>query len=282
LTQKDVNQFRAEKNAVIEEKMHYLQDIEEYKKRYLELETSLLEKIKKIQDAATIDKNNYVNEQQSRIKELQDNHEKQMIIIKSECNSNIIDKEKQIEALINHIKSYSDNQHIVLNEMEKIKLINEKLKTDTFGIDQKINEIHLYYKKEIEDLKILHKKEKELLIDSYNENIKKSQELNEALQIRLNQTIEALSLSKTAISNLKETNISLEKQVQSRDSEEITYQDKYQQLRSENYSLREKLDRSIELNNVFSTKEKQYESQLRQLQSKYAQLITLTKKGINN
>jgi chromosome segregation ATPase len=280
--QKNILQLKAEKDNIIEEKDHYIKELDHYKQKFMESEASILEKINKIQNTATNEKNQYVSNHEEKIRDVVDRHEKQLTLLKSECNSIVVDKEKQIEGLMNHLKSYVDNQYITFGEIEKIKLANEKLKSETLDIDKKTNDLHINYKKELEDLKNSHKKEKELLIDSYNENIRKSQELNEALQNRLNQTIEALSLSKTAISNLRETNQTLEKQVQSRETEENNYQDKFFHLKNENTSLREKLERSIDLNNTFSNKEKQYESQIRQLHTKYGQLVALTKKGMNS
>ncbi len=186
-----------------------------------------------------------------------------------------------IDGLTNHVKSFTDNQHIILNENEKLKIINEKFQTEKTNFDNKIAEIQAQCKKEMENLKLLHKKDKDVLLNSYNESIKKAQDINEALQTRLNQTIEALGLSKTTISNLKGSNKSLEQQISTFETETESKQEKYIDLKTENASLREKLERSIELNNTLSNREKQYDGQIKQLQVKCSQLISLTKKGAN-
>ncbi|XWV25115.1 putative ORFan [Tupanvirus deep ocean] len=280
--QKIIHQLKTEKDVLLDEKLHYVKEADQYKQKMIEIESSMLDKIKQLQDIASKDKEKYTSDNENKLKELKDKHEKQIMALRSDLNGVISDREKQIDGLTSHLKSYTDNQHILLNEMEKIKLTNEKLRMEHSGVDQKTNELHVSYKKELDELRAAHKKEKDILVDSYNENIKKSQELNDALQNRLNQTIEALGLSKTAISNLKETNQNLERQIQSRESEDGTFQEKYNQLKSENLSLREKLERSIDLNNTFSNKEKQYEMQIKQLQNKYNQLVALTKKSMNS
>lgn len=280
--QKLIIQLKNEKDVISDEKFHYAKEAEQYKSKTRDMELSILERIKQMQEFSNKEKEKYVFDQENKLRDAREKHEKQILALRNEYNTSTSDMEKQIDGLTSYLKSYTDNQYITLGEIEKLKITNEKLRMEHVGIDQKLNEIHMHYRKELDELKSSYKKEKEILIDSYNETIKKSQELNDALQNRLNQTIEALGLSKTAISNLKDSNQNLEKQMHSRESEDGSYQDKYNQIKSENLSLREKLERSIELNNSFNNKEKQYESQIKQLQAKYAQLINLTKKGLNS
>lgn len=277
--QKIIHQLKTEKDVILDEKIHYNREYEKYKQQLVDVENNVLDKIKHLQDMCAKEKEKTILDYENKLKELRDKSEKQIMLLRSEFNSTVADKDKQIEGYMNHIKSFTDNQYLILLEMEKIKTINEKFRAEQTNIDQKLNEIHLQYKKEIDDLKLSSKKEKDLLIESYNENIKKSQELNDALQNRLNQTMEALGLSKTAIANLKETNQNLEKQIHVRDTEESSYQEKYNQIKNEYSSLKENLEKSIELNNTFSNKEKQYEIQIRQLQHKCAQLVSIATKN---
>jgi len=281
-TQKIILQLKMEKDVIQDEKYHHIKEANEYKEKLREIETGILEKIKQIQDINNNERETYLTDQGNKFKDLQIKYDKQIEQMRSEFNSEILAKEKQIDGLINYLKSLTDNQYLVLHEMDKLKSSNEKLKLDNTDVDQKINMVHQQNKKEFDEFKMICKKEKDSLMDSYNDTIKKSQELNDALQNRLSQTIEALGLSKNAISNLKETNQSLEKQLQDKESDDGAYQEKYGQIRSENISLREKLERSIEMNNSFSNKEKHYELQIKQLQTKYSQLIALTKKSINS
>jgi chromosome segregation ATPase len=280
--QKIIHQLKVEKDVILDEKLHYIKEADSYKQKMMEVENIMLEKMRYIQDSTTKEKEKCISDYESKIKEMKDKNDKQMVTMRHEYNSLINEREKHIDGLTSHIKSYTDNQYITLGELEKIKLQNEKFRLEQSGIDQKINELNTIYKKDMEDLKNVHKKEKDMLVESYNENIKKAHELNDALQNRLGQSIEALSLSKTALSNLKETNENLKQQIQIKDNDDNSFQEKYDQIKSENLLLREKLDRSIELNNSFGHKEKQYETQIKQLQNKYGQLIALTKKGMNN
>lgn len=280
--QKIAQQSKIEKDILLDGKTHYIKEADQYKQKMNEIESIMLERIKQLQETANKEKNEYIFGQENKLKEQKEKFDKQIMAIQNEYSGIISEREKQIDGLTIHLKSIIDNQYLTLNEVEKLKSINEKIKKEQTNIDQQINNIHLQYKKEIDDLRMSHKKEKDTLIESCNDTIKKSQELNEALQNRLNQTVEALGLSKIAISNLKETNQNMEKQIQSRETEENSCQEKYDQIKSENIALREKLERSIELNNSFSNKEKQYETQIKQLQVKCAQLINLTKKNMNN
>lgn len=276
-TNKINKQLEEELASVTEERDIYFKDMENYKLKLRELELIMLDQIKRIQDDTVTAKEIYILEHENITKTMQEQHDKQLSIIKSETNASLIDKEKQIDGLTSYLKSLVDNQYLTLNEIEKLKITNDKLKSDNNNVDQRINEVHSFYKKELDELKLKKKHENDSLIENYVETIKKSQELNDALQHRLNQTVETLSISKTTISNLKETNGHLEKQIQKKEFDDDTIHDRYNQLRLENQSLREKLERSIELNNNFSSKEKQYELQLGQLRSKF---IALTKKNM--
>ena len=120
--------------------------------------------------------------------------------------------------------------------------------------------------------------DKQTLSSTYTDSIKKSQEMADAVQIRLNQTMEALSLSKTTISNLKDNNIELEKQLQGKHDDQADIYDKVNELNGENRDLKEKLEKAIQLNTDLSMKERQYETQYKQLQIRYNQILALTKK----
>jgi len=100
----------------------------------------------------------------------------------------------------------------------------------------------------------------------------------DALQHRLTQALDALSISKIAISNLKETNQLIEAQIDTQNNYNNYNDDQAKYLVSENLMLKEKIDRAIELNNTLSYREKYYETQLKQLQNKYNQLINYVKK----
>lgn len=282
VSQKMVAQLKIEKDHIMDEKDIYSKETEQLRNKLKEFELDILDRINKIQDEVSKEKEKYTRENDFKFNKLQADYEKHIMTIKNECNTLVADKDKQIDGLTSHVKSFTDNQYITLNELEKLKLANEKLKSDHSMVDQKITDILMRNKLEIDELRSNHKKEKDIIMESYNENIKKSQELNDALQQRLNQTMEALTLSKTAISNLKETNQNMEKHIYTRESDNNSFQDKYERLRSETLAIKEKLDRSIELNNNFSLKEKQYENQFKQLQAKYSQLLALTKRGISN
>jgi chromosome segregation ATPase len=279
--QKTVQQLKNDKDNFTDEKQYYTQEIERLRASNKENESSILVRIQQIQDITTQEKEKYINDFEARLVDQRNKYEKQLTAQQVNHASIVSDLENRIKGLTNHLKSYTDNQYNTFNEIEKIKSINEKLKAEQYDIDQRITEIHVQTRKEIDELRTLHKKEKDTIMESYNDTIKKSQEVNEALQIRLNQTMEALSLSKTTISNLKDNNQSLQKQLQTKDTEDNSVMDKYNEIKADNLSLTEKLERSIELNNIFSTKEKQYEAQLKQLQSKYNQLVSIAKKGSN-
>lgn len=280
-SQKIIHQLKIEKDVILDEKYHYVKEYETLKSKFQEHEASILDRMKQLQEMASKEKERYIQEQDIKSKESKDKFDKQLMSLKYDYSGIISDKEKQIESLMSHVKSFTENQYVALNEIEKYKIMNEKLRAEQSNIDQKTSEIHLQYKRELDELRTAHKRERDALTESYNEAIKKSHEINDALQSRFNQSVEALGLTKTTISNLKDTNNSLEKQIQARETEDGSIQERYNELKTENLSLKEKLERSIELNNNFSNKEKQYEMQIKQLQTKYNQLILLTKKGMS-
>ena len=277
-----INELKNENNAIRDDKDYFSTEMENYKQKLRQTELKLLSQIKNIQDSSSMEKEKYILDYESRIKATQEKYDNQIFTIKSETSAFIMDKEKQIDGLTNYLKVVTDNQYLVLTELEKNKQLNEKLKMENNNVDQKINEIQSHYKTELEELKSNCKKEKDLLMENYTEKIQKSQELNDALQHRLNQIMDTLTISRTTISNLKETNNHLEKQFEQHKTDDGTYQEKINQLRTENSLLREKLDRSVELNNNFSNKEKQYETIIGQLRTKYSQLVAITKKNINS
>ena len=218
-------------------------------------------------------------------------------ITELERKNSILESDK-VNASIELIElaNQTDNLNLEILSMQKLKLINEKLNEKlnevSANTDQIITEIKNQYQKEIIEQKNIHKREKDTLMMSHNETIKRAQELHDELRVRLNQSTDALNLSKVAITNLKIANSNLEKQTQNRglkdESQLDKYRglkdesqlDKYKQFKNENILLREKLEKSIELNNTSSAKEKYYENQFRQLQSKYNQLVLLTKKYV--
>ena len=279
--QKNHQQLLAEKNVAVEEKNHYFGEMEHYRNKFKNLERTITKQIRDSQDILEKEKKQYLEDQNFKMDNVKNKCEQKIEALHIEYETQLSDKEKQLGGVLGHLKSFSDNQHIVLEELEKIKHINEKLKTDKSHIDKKFSDLNAQHKMEMDNLKTAHKKEKDIIMESYNETIGKSQELNDALQTRLNQSIEALGLSKVAIANLRGTNQNLEKQI-AMNSGEDTHLDKYNQIKSENSSLREKLEKSIELNNSFVSKEKHHDTQIKQLQTKYNQIVSLAKKGIVN
>lgn len=282
LIQKTLQEYKIENNTLNEDKKYYTNELNTAKDKLKEIESSLLNKIKQIQDDNTKDKNTYLNHYNNNLSEITSDYERKIQKLKSDFNATNLESETQINGLMNYLKTLSDSQYLVLNNLEKIKAHNEKLQYEVDNFDKKTATIDNNYNKEINDLKTNCEYEKNSLIESYNDTIKRSQELNEALQFRLNQTIEALSLSRTTISTLKEENQQLERKLEKKELDDNSYQAKYEQLKYDNMTLDNKLDRSIELNNNLNNKMKQYEIQIKQLQSKYNHLLSLTKKGLEN
>jgi len=275
------NQLTIEKENALYEKQHYVKEYEITKLALRKMETEMLDKMRNIQENFEKDKKKYLEEQISKNQENISELNIKTLSIQEEHNAYVQSKEQQIKSLMDHIKSFTDNQYVLFNEMEKLKSSNDKLREDQTEIDQILTKIHTEYKKQLDDMMNTYTKEKDALIENYKDTIKKTQETNITLEERLSQTVEALSLSRTTIANMRDTNIAFEKQLQSREAEDLSILDKYNNSKSEIISLKEKLDRSIDINNTYGTKEKQYELQLKQLQAKYNHLLILTKKNIN-
>ena len=280
--QKKLNQIKLEKETIIEEKDFYLKELENYRNKLKEQESVSLKNIEFFQEKNNKEKEILLSEHNTLIKELINKYENQITSLKNEINTTTIDKNQRIDGLMIHLKTITDNQYIAFSELEKIKSHNETLKNENSIVDQKINSINMEHKKEMDMLTKTYNNEKEFLVESYKETIKKLQDSNELLQHRLNQSIEALSLSKTTISNLKDSKQDLERKIQTKESEDKTCGEKNKDLINENSNLKEKLSRSLEVSNELSNKEKIYENQIKLLQSKYNQLLLLTKKNINS
>jgi chromosome segregation ATPase len=277
--QKLIQQLKSEKEILLDEKAYFIAECESLKTRLKESESMLMEKLRVLQEQFSKEKERINKEADAKVMDQKDRFEKQLQTIKLESNTIISDREKQMESLSAYVKSFTESQYVTINEIEKLKILNEKLRSEQATVDKRIGETHAQYKKEIDELQSTHTKEKDSLMETYNDAIKKSQEMNDTIQTRLNQTVEALSLTKITISNLKDANINLEKQMQGRDDEQINIYEKYNELKAENKDLKDKLDRSIELSTTLSSREKQYEMQIRQMQAKYNQVMSAVKNG---
>ena len=277
--QKQVSTLTLERDRNMDEKYEAIREIESHKLKLQDFEMGVLERIKSIQDGAASRLEKANAESEIRIKDLVDKYEKKLAIIRNEFNTSISEKDQAIEGLSSHIRSYTDNQHHLFSEMDKYKTLNDKLKYESVNVEKRISDERSACRKEIEDLKSNQKREIDVLVETYDETIRGSQEFSDALEIRLNQTLEALNLSKSTINNLKNDNMALESQVSARETEDESNSSNLDNLKRENHLLTEKLERSIELNNAYDNKEKQLESQLKNLQTRYSQLLALYKKN---
>lgn len=279
-----IQQNELEINIVMEEKKYYVSEYDNLKSKMHELETNVLLRISEIQDQCKRDKDICAVTYEKKMLELSANYDEQIFSLKAKYITEINDKEVKITGLTNNLKVFVENQYFTSCEVEKNKLLYDKLKGEYAGIDKKIDELNEKHKNVYTELELSHKKEKDVLVNSYNETIRKTQDLNDILQQRLSQSVEALGMSKIAITNLKENNLKLEKQLGEANTS-VTDDDikiKYDSVTKENSLLREKLEKSIELNNNFSNKEKQYEYQIKQLQTKCNQIISFHQnKGIS-
>lgn len=280
--QKNLYQIKLEKESISDDKDFYIKEFENCKNKLKEQETISLTNFTSIQEEYIKNKVITSQEHSNHIKELTDKYEHQINSLKNELNTLTIDKDQRVNALLSHLKTITDNQYIAFNELEKLKSCNEILKNENLDVDKKINNLNIEHKNEINIILETYNKEKETLIETYKETINRLQESNELLQHRLNQSIEALSLSKTTISNLKDSKQELERKIYSKESEDKSNNEKNKDLINENNNLKEKLSRSLEVSNDLSNKEKIYENQIKLLQSKYNQLLSLTKKNINS
>lgn len=278
-SQKTVIQMKNEKDVITDEKYQYLRQIDDLKNRNHELEKSILEQIKTVQDNASRERDKLTTEYEQRNREMVSRYDKTIMTQRNEFVSDLTEKERNIEALTSHIKSFTDNQHVLLGDLERVKSLNEKMRLEKFDIDQRIGEVKTKCTQEIAEIKASHAREHDLLLQTYNNTIKKSQEVNDTLQLRLNQTIETLSISKTTIASLKEANQTLEGHLHDKETEDADVQERCSQLKGENNDLREKVDKLGEINKALMLKEKKQDALVKQLQTKCTKLINIAKKS---
>lgn len=276
--QKQIHQLKAENTLLTDEKVYFMGELNTTKNQLKEIEASLFEKIRLLQEKCNQEINRIKTESENKINEKTEQTDSLISKMKAEMATIVVDKDKQLESLSNHVKSFTNSQYVTINEIEKLKLVNEKLRADQLVVDKRVEELRLRHQHEMDELKASALVDKQTLSSTYTDSIKKSQEMADAVQIRLNQTMEALSLSKTTISNLKDNNIELEKQLQGKHDDQADIYDKVNELNGENRDLKEKLEKAIQLNTDLSMKERQYETQYKQLQIRYNQILALTKK----
>lgn len=279
-TQKLFQQLKNENDILTEEKKYYIDQCDELKSNISEISESSILNMNKLHEEFNAERLKYTSEYSTEINNLKQKFETTISEVRDERDAKINERDSQIIALKSHIKSLTDSQYLVFKDMEKLKSENESLVRIKREIDDKINEMNISYKKNITDLKSIQEKEKDSLIKSYTEAMKRCQDTNELLQNRLNQSVETLGLSKSTISNLRETNEKLEKQLLTIQEDHTNMRTKYNDIINENDMLKDKLDKAVNLYNVSASKEKQYESQIKQLHLKNNQLIALTKKNL--
>jgi len=269
---KTVNLITIEKENLYQENQHYIREYEIIKKELYEINSNALAKTAKLYA-------DFENERQKYITDTNDVHGKNMLILNDQIqgmqqqhNKYVQEKDSQIKSLMDYIKSFTDNQHALFCDMETLKSANNKLSASQSDIDKILSKIRAEYETKLNDLLDSVSKEKNALIENYKETIAKTQETNAALEERLNQTVDALSLSRITIANMRDNNLSLEKKIQTMDRG-----DDHHDMRIEISSLKEKLDKSVELCNTYGINEKRYELQIKQLQTKCNKLMMVTK-----
>ena len=279
LTEKttELEEIKIEKELLKQEKERNSIYIEELKTKYREIESNLLEKIKYYQDEADLNVSFHKKRCDEQMNSIKRSCDDEIAATNTKYVSILSERDKQLESLKNYAKSLNENQYVIFNEVEKLKKENEILRESNTVVDQRISEVDNKWRTEMEEMTRSYEKRIKELTDSYQDSVKKSQETNEFIQARLNQTVEALSLAKITINNLKEVNSNIENELQSRESNQDDVSVKFSELKTINKDLKEKLDRSIEMNTNLIAKEKQYENTFRVMQAKYNQLISSQK-----
>lgn len=194
------------------------------------------------------------------------------------------EKEAQLASFKTLAKANSETQHTTFQELDKLRQQNALFLESQEKFDKKFAELEAKYQKEISDIKNQQKNDSDTLMTTYTDNSRKSQEMCEMLQTRLTQVTDALALAKATISNLKETNQILEEQSKQHSIDEDETQSKQDDLHEENQTLKDRLERAVDLNNTLNVRLRQYESQIKQLHmqqkqlnAKYGQLMSVSK-----
>ena len=282
LITKKVTTLSSEKEDLVYQLQHRLTEYDLIKNQLREIETTMLSRIRHVQESFELEKTKYINDHTSQyenqILKLNDT----MVMMQQTFDIANANKDQQIKSLMDHVKSFTENQYATFIELDKQRSLNEKMSVTQANIDQTLTQINDQHTQEMDRMKLDFDNQKNTLITSYEDTIKNAQDNNDILEERLNQTIEALTLSRSTISNIRDANMILENKINTKETEEMSTVDKYNTVRSELVSLREKLDKSVNLNNDYANRERQYETKIKQLQLKYNQVLLLTKKNMNN
>lgn len=238
-----------ERDLALEESARRTSDYQKACQSLMESESSMITKISQIQAESGEQNTRYEKTHREEIARLTSHHESQLQSVKKEMGVTIIERGKQIDALTSCLKAFTDSQYVALNELEKYKSENEKLRQTHERYEQQIESIMQRCHGETDDERRREKKDREILMESYKENIRKAQDLNANLQEKLERSLETISKSKSIIHSLRESNDRLKRSAQASESRSsIESETRIQQLQAEIDNLQAKLDASTELN----------------------------------
>lgn len=249
-------------------------------KRLNTIDSTNLEKITAVQDLHNSELETIRSESKFELDTLTSKYENILKTLETDHKVILNEKEKQLELLKVQVKTFTETQYLAINETEKLKLANDRLRSEQLNIEQRIQEIHNQYRLDIENLNRQFKREKEQIIDTHTDSQKKNQEIIDSLQTRIMQINEALNIAKLTIEDLRNKNDRLENKMEDIQTEEANIQEKYSDLRQENINLKDKLELFTRANEEHIAKEKQYELQIKTLQLKYSKLVEVTKKNL--
>ena len=136
--QKQIHQLKAENTLLTDEKVYFMGELNTTKNQLKEIEASLFEKIRLLQEKCNQEINRIKTESENKINEKTEQTDSLISKMKAEMATIVVDKDKQLESLSNHVKSFTNSQYVTINEIEKLKLVNEKLRADQLVVDKRV------------------------------------------------------------------------------------------------------------------------------------------------
>jgi hypothetical protein len=244
-----INSLIIERDLAREESARRAADYQKACQSLTESESSMITKLSQLQTESSEQISRYEKSHREEIERLTIQHETHIQSVKKELGVTILERGRQIDGLTSCLKAFTDSQYVALNELEKYKNENEKLRQTHEQYEQQINSILQKCHGETDDERRRDKRDREILMESYKENIRKAQELNSNLQEKLEKAFDTISKSKAIIHNLRESNERLKKLTINSETKSNTESEiRIQQLQAEIDNLQAKLDASIELN----------------------------------
>jgi len=258
-----------ESNFNTEEKATLNSELQRLQNELISNEKNTLQRISVALDRQFTEREQSIKDLESKLALQKEKYEEQLLDLKSTINRELSLKEQEIAGLVANLKSLTSSQYAIFQETEKIKLINDKMKLDQTKIDDKLSEIDIKHKREIEDVKTLFRREKDTLITNYEQLVKLQTDKNLIESAKVVKTVDLLENAKKAMMDITNDNKKLQLNRQEKETEISELHNIIGSIKEEKHLLQSKLDQALALQQDANNKIIPLQQALKTLQIKY-------------